>query len=455
MSFFDRIAAAGRALVGRADYSDYHKQLTDVGWFGTGGLSLAAGACRNTRAWLETLNKHPRLASAANRIATDGGKTRWFLLEDDRKTGKPREVTEHPFLKFMAAPWRTAAGGSWCTVIYLIIVYLLIDGNAFLRLKWKNPDKKGPPDEIWPISPHLVASVPRKGQPYYLLAAGVEEACDRIPPGEMLWLRRPNPLDPFGRGWGVAQTLDDEVSQDEWAAKYNNSWFRNGARPDLLISIGEANPLERKRIEESWKSKYRGIANAFKTFFLTSDAKVHNLATTHKDMQWTEGRKLLRDIIFQTFGLPPEVMGVVENSNRATAEAALYLYSLQCILPMVSNICDELNRLLLPLFFVNGRSVYLGFESPVRETEEFRLNKATELFKCGAITRNQCLETVGYDPAPGARGEEYLVPVNMQAVGPNDSSSSESAEKPAKRNVVKIFAPRGGVISEIEMERAA
>ena len=466
MSLFGRLGAAGRILIGRADYTDYGKQMTDLGWSSQGGL-LGSGVCRNTRAWLETLITHPRLAAAVNRISTDVGKTRWVLLEDDPGTGKPREVTKHPLLDFMADPWQTCAGGSWSTISALWTAYTLLDGNAFFRMRCKA--KGHAPVELWPVPPHLVADVPARNQPFYLFAAGVEEACDRIPAGDVLWFRRVNPLDPYGRGIGVAMALDDEVSQDTWAAKYNNSWFRNGARPDLLISLSpETNPLERKRIEETWKSRYRGLANAFKAFFLTSEAKVHNLATSHKDMQWADGRKLLRDIIFQTFGLPPEVMGVVENSNRATADAALYIYSLQCVLPMVSSFCDELNRLLVPMFQgkknegKDPRRVYLGFESPVRETEEFRLNKAIELFKAGAITRDECRDITGFDPCGNARGEEFLVPVNMASVGPNDprprnstTGKDDPAEPKPKRGVVTIFAPRGGIISQIELERAA
>lgn len=461
MSLFGRIGQAGRILVGRADYSDYGAQLTDLGWFGSGGLFEGSG--RNTKAWLETLLTHPRLAAVVDRISTDVGKTRWLLLENDPKTGKPREAPkDHPFRLFMANPWKTSTGGSWSTLIALAAVYILIDGNAFLRLRMNDA---GTPEEAWPLAPHLVSSVPCSKKSYYLLAAETEEACDRLKPGEVLWMRRPNPLNPYGRGWGQARALDDEVSQDTWAAKYNNAWFKNGARPDLLISMNEVNATELKRIEETWKSKYTGISNAFKTFFLSTEAKVHNMATSHKDMEWAEGRKLLRDIIFQRFGVPPEILGVVENSNRATAEAALYIYSLQCILPMVSAICDDLNRLLVPLFNPEGRQpVYLGFESPVRETEEFKLDRAERLFKAGLLTRDETRDITGFDPcSDSARGEEYLVPANMVAIGPGDPrprpekkpTDTEQPKKSARRGLVTIYAPRDGAITEMELERAA
>ncbi len=481
MSLFGRIGSglglAARVLVGRADYSEYDaaKSFTEIGW-GDSSSDGLGGVVRNTRAWLECFRTHPRVQAAVNRIATDVGKTRWLLLEDDPSTGKPREVKDHPLLTLMAAPWVRSAGGSWSTLLWMTAAYLELDGNAFWRMRWKpGKPKTGPPTEVWPISPHLVASVPCKGQPYYLLSSACgEEALDRLGPDEIIWFRKPNLLSPNGKGAGAVQALDDEVSQDNWAAKYNNMWFRNGARPDLLVSLaGDAKSSDQKRVQEQWNSRHGGIWNAFKVAFLTGDAKVHSLGTSHKDMEWAEGRKLLRDIIFQTLGIPPEILGVIENSNRATAEAALYIYALQCILPRVTSLCEDLNRLLVPMFSAaHGRPVYLGFESPVRETEEFRLERAERLFKAGAISRDECRDATGWDPMGGERGEEILQPLNMLAVGPNDprpdtrksagekSADSESRgprpeRKPTRRNTVRVHAMRGGVMIDFEMERAA
>lgn len=459
MSFFRRVKTAANVLL-RADYSDYNQQWTDIGFSGSGGGGVSQSA-RNTRQWLETWETHCRLQAAANRIGTDVAKTSWILLEDDPKTGNPQEVTDHRFNEFLRDPWKTATGGSWSDLVWMMSIGKLIDGNSYLRMRWDG-EKTGPPSEVWPIPPHRVLSVPSATQSYFSVAALYEEAADRLPPSEVLWVRRPSLLNPHGKGVGIARSLDDEISQDQWAAKYNNAWFRNGARPDILVSVPEAKRRERRRLEEEWNTKYKGFWNAFRVAFLNAESKVHLLTSSHKDMEFSEGRKMLRDIIFQTFGIPPEVMGVVENSNRATADAALYIYALQCVLPRVSSLCEDLNRLLVPMFIMEGeRPVYLGFESPVRETEEFKLNKAIELYKAGVITRDQCLVATGYDPVGGVRGEEYGVPVNTIALGPEDerpktvAQQKQAEDTKNRRNVVRVCVPNGGVIREFEVERAA
>jgi HK97 family phage portal protein len=428
--------------------------------FGGAGWSAAGGSSghRNAAAWVDTFETHCWLQAVVSRIATDEAKTEWIVLEDDPKTGSPREVRDHALCDFLANPWRTNVGGTMSELVWMMSAARSLDGNAYLRVL---RDGKGAPLEVWPIPHQSVDSVPCRRKPWFEVSDHLNQVADRLPPADVIWLRRPAMSNLFGKGKGIAPALDDEISQDIWAAKYNNAWFRNGARPDIIVEVSGASKLEQRRMEEEWAAKYKGYWNAFKTAFINSQTKVHQLTASHKDMEFATGRKLLRDIIFQTFGIPPEIMGVVENSNRATADAALYIYSLQVVFPRVKDLCENLNRLLVPLFIggagKRSRPVYLGFENPVRETEEFKLEKGLEAWKSGLIQRDQALEVLGFDPVGGLRGEEYLVPVNMQAFGPSDPRQQMGEQQqagPVKRRVT-VYAPREGAMRSFRMELGA
>lgn len=454
MGIITRTTAALRAFA-RADYSEYNSEHGDFSGFLRAGFDSSLGSRRSPTQWVEAFEGHCWLQAVVSRLATDEARTEWLVLEDDPETGKPREVWDHDLVDFLSHPWKSATGGTFGDLVWMMSAARSLDGNAYLRIRW-DKGANSSPTEAWPIPHQSVSSVPSKSQPWFGLRDDIDQTVDRLPPGEVLWLRRPSLSTPFGKGMGIVPSLDDEISQDIWAAKYNNAWFRNGARPDLVVQVAEASKLERRRMEEEWNSKYKGYWNAFRTAFLNAETKIHTLTSTHKDMEFEKGRKLLRDIIFQVFGIPPEIMGVVENSNRATAEAALYIYSLQAVFPRVQDLCAQLNRLLVPLFIGKGRRsrpVYLGFVNPVRETEEFKLNKALESWKSGLIQRDVALEILGFDPVGGIRGQEYLVPSNMVAMGPGDMAPAQNEK--AARNVVTIFAPHGGVMRSFRMERAA
>ena len=50
-------------------------------------------------------------------------------------------------------------------------------------------------------------------------------------------------------------------------------------------------------------------------------------------MDFTQSRKDLRDGVNAHFGVPPEILGIVENSNRATATQAKIIYAENVLTP--------------------------------------------------------------------------------------------------------------------------
>jgi len=376
----------------------------------TGGLSP-----RDASAWIAAYKRNPRLRAAVRRIAKDAAKTEFFFQAMGRD-GKPIRLQSGPLLDWQQAPWQMMRGGTWQQFVFLCCAYHTLVGSAFAVFRREN----GRLVETVPIAGHMVQPLKiqtKDGQSEIIFQ--VQRPGDEVPivvPGsEMFWWRDPDLHRPLEAGNGQAQCLDDEIELDEAAAKYNLSYFRNSATPHALVTVKGASPDQLQQIRQQWNDTYGGSVNKFRSAFTSQDIAVNALGPTQKDMEFVEGRRFSRDAIYQTFTLPPEVMGVVENSNRATAEAALYLYALNIILPLVTEFAAEVNRQIVPQIDKSG--VKLAFENPVRETEEFRLKKATELFKAGAITRDECRIINGFDPMGGQQGQELLVPTNMAPNG--------------------------------------
>lgn len=56
-----------------------------------------------------------------------------------------------------------------------------------------------------------------------------------------------NPLDPYKRGLGAAESLADEIETDEYAAKFQKKFFYNDATPTTLISMPGSSKDQRDR----------------------------------------------------------------------------------------------------------------------------------------------------------------------------------------------------------------
>ena len=73
----------------------------------------------------------------------------------------------------------------------------------------------------------------------------------------------------------------------------------------------------------------------------------------------------------KSFGIPPEILGGVDNSNRATIQGAREIYAQEVLMPRLLKLKDILNENLSSEFGVN---LILDFTSPIPSDKELQLN---------------------------------------------------------------------------------
>ena len=336
--------------------------------------------------------------------------------------GMLREVTDHPVLELLCKPNPLMTGQ---TAIRATQIWLDIKGEAFWVVV-RGTD--GSPAQVWPVPPHWVRQVPAGDQRFFVVAlAGIEV---KVPAADMVWLRDVDPEQPYGRGTGVAESLGDELEADEYAAKYIKSWFFNSATPSLIVSFDGASVKELDVALEKWEAKHRGTHNAHRTHFAVGKMNAVKLDTAFKDQQLVELRRMERDTVVQVFGVPPECIGIIENSNRATIDAAQYMYAIGVEHPRLEFLRNELTNQLLPMY-AGGEVVALEVESTMPQDAGRRL----EVMKAqpGAFELNEWREEAGFDARPEFEGKfaaglpgQSTQPAALPAGGEPDDAEVES-----------------------------
>lgn len=408
---------------------------------------LSGGRARNGGGWLKAFRTGARLQAVVARIAEDVASSKLRVYEVD-SNGEERETMKGDLVAWLRRPWKTMGGGSLWSLLFLSIVWFELLGEIFWLIR-KDP-KTGRVIEVWPIPATWVASTPNDdpGGGYTLCLPGYKvrdpitgqpKNLIWVPPSEMLWIARPNPENPFARGAARAAAVDDEVTQEELANKFENSFWRNHARPDVAVFLEglEDDTSQIKKLRDQWEEQHRGALNAYRPAFLPANGKLQQVQGNLIDLALKEIRDLHRDVIWQLWGIPPEILGALQNSNKATIQAADYHYSLRVLLPRLTFLEGELNHLFAPLF---GPNLVLRFDNPVRETAEFTLEKETEMWVRGGTTRNEYRIAMGKKPFPPGdpRGEEILVPSNSALQQPDGklvvvSKGNDSAPTPAEQ----------------------
>lgn len=368
---------------------------------------------RNTRDWLENFGKNPRLA-VVDRIASDLSTVPGKLYRIDEETGEEVEITQHPFLDFINRPnplYEMTSAACW----RLLQIYLELKGEGYFVMEFDGLHR---PVELWPMPPSWVQQTPYLGHPFYEVRT-TGGLIRQIPVDDVFCMKDLNPLDPYKRGLGAAEALADEIETDEYAAKFQKKFFYNDATPATLISMPKSSKDQRERFREEWKARFQGPFNSHGIATIDGDVTVTKLAENMRDMDMMEGRKFLRDAVLEHFGVPREIMGITENSNRATADAAQYIYAQNVLMPRLGRREEAINTQLLPLW--DTRLIW-RYDDIVPRSQDFDKTLAVDGWNAGLLTKDEARELLGFEAAE--HGNVYKITVSDLFV----SSSDDPAE---------------------------
>lgn len=244
----------------------------------------------------------------------------------------------------------------------------------------------------WTYLPILPFDVTIKADGDYRIKIGGEHWI--FPPERVVHIRDLDPCDIYGRGRGRGEAASDEVQISENASKYTRTFFHNSARPEHLVMLkGSKNPQDAKDAEVDWNNRYRGVTKAWQTaHFVTGDWDIKNLTTQFKDLTMTELREYELDSLRYLWNVSPELLGKVENSNRATIQAALEIEARTSLGPRLELWAEELEYQLTQII-PDSDDIQIVFDSPMPEDRAFKLEAMWRL--PGAFTVNEAREVIG------------------------------------------------------------
>lgn len=428
-----------------------------------GGQALMAGVMqsglpprRGTRELLDAYSTHPWMHAAVRRIGENVAGLRWKLfkrgargatqrmVKRDAVTGRydvngSTEITTHAFLDVLRRP---------NPVLHPIPFWCVLQG--MLEVKGETPTvierskEDGLPLELWPLPPHWLQATPVKSDPTYRFQWNAYRRS--VPERDVVYLTHPDLVNPYGRGRGTGEALADEIDVDEFAAKHIAAFFYNRGLPDVFIAMkGVKDPKQAEAWEERIRNKYRGSLRAWQAHVTNAELQVYNVAANFKDTQLRELREQQRDTCLQVWGVPPEVMGIVENSNRSTIDAADYIFTSKIICPRGEFLADYLTTLAQEW----DDRFFVAFESPVVEDRDFTLKVYQAQPTC--FSKNEWRKLAG---APPREGWDEEFPESGDSFGaalpdagvPDNNSETPETDNPSTK--VPAGAEQGEPIEE-------
>lgn len=283
------------------------------------------------------------------------------------------------------------------------------------------------PVEIWPVRPDRMDPIPH---PTKYLSGYIYTSPDgeQVPLklDEVIFIRRPNPLDPY-RGLSPIASLMVDLDAASAAAEWNRNFFRNSAEPGGVIEVDKVlTDPEFERMVLRWNESHKGVGRAHRVAVL-EHGKWIDRKYTNRDMEFSTLRGISREMVREAYRLHGHMLGLSEDVNLANSLAADVTFTRRLIKPRLGRWSGALNNDFIRMF-AGGDRGDLKFvpDNPVPEDRE---GDATELTaRTGAA---KVLVDAGYDktevlaavglPDIAVSSEPKPAPIIMPPAQPGDN----------------------------------
>ena len=321
---------------------------------------------------LGTMESVGQIFQIVDGIASFGAGLDWHLQRAPRPGAdpleKPKEVLSHPALDLWEHPNPFYGRRE---IVEVGLQHLNLVGECWWVIA---RDPRSPlPLEIWPVRPDRMEPIP-SAKDFLIGYIYTSPDGEKVPLelDEVIFERRPNPLDPY-RGLGAIQSVLVDIDASKYTAEWNRNFFLNSAEPGGFIMYDKkiAREEEFLRLQQRWSQQHQGVSKAHRVAILDDGQKWVDRKYTQRDMQFTELRKANDDVIRRAFRWPSALSGDSGDINRATAEAHEYMAGKWIIDPQMARIRDGLTRL-TEMFYGSGEKTDVEWttESAVPDDQE-------------------------------------------------------------------------------------
>lgn len=267
--------------------------------------------------------------------------------------------------------------------------------------------------ELFPLLSHLVEIKPGEGGPGGFVYDKLQNSVDVIQygvadpesprvtgeNGEPLAIfgRWPNPLDDL-YGMAPMRSAKDSIISSYFMVRYDHRFFRNSARPDIIIGFEKADAEAMKANKESWDD-FKGVENAHRAAILKGKPDITLLSQNQKDIEYEAGRRMTREEECAAFGVAPVLAGDFTRATYSNVEGAKQQFWENTMLPKLAYFAAWTNAVLVPYFPDIDEFGFAVSDVPaLAKAESWRAERVGKEIREGIITPNEGRKRLGLEP---------------------------------------------------------
>jgi len=331
-------------------------------------------------------------------------------LADDAETEADRA---HPLWQLLERPNPLMGGAKFRRAISSALDY---SGGVFLFLATKggDPISSGKwPEAIWPIRDELVEPV-RVGQNPVPVAWKTRNGNAEIefPDHAVVHVYWPDPADPF-RGCGPMQAAWRSADHLFRVEAFDDGLVENGGQIGGVFTHDNKamDPKDREALEARIHQNHSRPQNDRKKIILPAGVQFTQTSWSPVDMQAEKMRREKRDEIARTFGVPPVMLGHLEDANRSSLRELRRVYYENTVIPRADFIVEELATQLMPRLPAEAARVQVQLDyastAAMREDADAQIGRMEKLVALGVPT-NEAARIAGISIEGVPEGERWI-----------------------------------------------
>ncbi|HEX5997149.1 MAG TPA: phage portal protein [Jiangellales bacterium] len=278
--------------------------------------------------------------------------------------GSTRKTFGTPALRLLEQPW---PGGTTGQLLTTMEWHAGVAGNAYVtnrtigRLRVLRPDwvavvygsDQEPEDAATALDGELLGYAYANGglvAPGNGTLTGMANRVWTLLPDEVAHYTAAGLTDPEGGGIGMSWLTPAlrDMQVDKAAADHKLMYFKNSASPNLVVKgIPAATKEQFQEIVDILESQHAGVANAFKTYYLTAGADVTVVGNNFRDMDLKNVTALGETRVSSLSRVPASMLGISEGLegsalNGGNFEAARRVFSDTWVSPTLQDYAASL-----------------------------------------------------------------------------------------------------------------
>jgi len=316
-----------------------------------------------------------------------------------------------------------------------VIVSLLLDGNAFIRVY---SNERSQIVNLNVLNPHHV-KIKRNGLGRIMFEVEGEDKMlnsdevifipDVVRPGHIRGVSR---VDALKTNWGLAMALEN------YAAKF----FGSGTQTSGVIEFpGNLTGEQAKNLQESFDSRHKGWSKAHRTAVISGGAKYVPTSVENDKAQFLDSRRLAVEDVARAFNIPPNLLGVQGSFTYASVEQNNQAFVTHTLRPIIQKLEGAFSPLLARSPGGSEAFIKFNLDGLLRADINTRMSAYSTGLQAGFLTINDVRRLEDFRPIDDEAANNVRVPLANVNIDAADLNAQEKRVTMAKELIFAGFDP--------------